>query len=123
MQNYIHLTLLPHNLKAIHKQLCPSKLTHIQALGGKGRGEVCSLSAGQRLKIDLVRLKGHCRQVYYRSPAALHIVSLLWTEAWRVWNERELGSGLDRPLHQGLGHSVWHCGRKVRKTNEVDMYY
>lgn len=84
------------------------KLTQTQAAGGKGRGEVYSRSAGQT--VDPGRLEGHCRQFYYRSSAGPHTVSLLWTEAWRVWIWKEPGSGSGHSHHHhpDLAHSVWH---------------
>lgn len=85
----------------------PLKLTQRQAAGGKGRGEVYSQSVGQRLEIHLGRLGGRCRPLYCRSPAGLHTVRPLWTEAWSVLSER--APGLDPPLHQGWEHFVWHC--------------
>lgn len=85
-------------------------LTQTQASGEKGRGEVCSQSAGQKLEVDPGRLEGHCKQLYYMCLSGLHSASFLWTGAWRVRNERNPDSGWCCRLHQGLEHSVWHCG-------------
>lgn len=93
---------------------CHVKLTLTQAASGKGRGGVYFRSAGQMLEADPGRLEGRCRRLYYRSPAGPHTVSLLWTEAWRVWIGKEPGSGLGRPHHLGLEHSVWHCEEKEK---------
>lgn len=88
-----------------------NKLTQTRAAGGRDRGGECSRSVGQRLEVD----PGcRCRQFYCRSPSGPHIVSHLWTEAWRRSSETEPGSDLDCPLHQGWGCSVSHCGQNVK---------
>lgn len=86
------------------------KLTQTRAAGGRDRGGGCSRSV-ERLEVDP---GGRCRQFYCRSPSGPHIVSHLWTEAWRKTSETEPGSDLDRPLHQGWGCSVSHCGQNVK---------
>lgn len=83
-------------------------LTQRRASGGKGRGGACSQSAGQMLEVDLGRLEGRCRLLYYRWPARPRNVSPLWMDAGRPWIGEEPGSGSGLPHPLGLEHSVWH---------------
>lgn len=101
-----------------------SELTQTQALGGRGREEACSQSAGLLLDVLLRRPAGRYRRLCYRSPAGLRNVSRLWMEAWRAQSEEEPGWGSHFPLHRGLEHSVWHCEiRKYEKhKNKLRLY-
>lgn len=73
------------------------------------------------LEVDLGRLEGHCRLLYYRCPARPRNVSPLWMDAWRAWigEEPGSGSGLLHPL--GLEHSVWHW--REQEISVVDGVY
>lgn len=59
------------------------------------------------LEVDLGRLEGRCRLLYYRCPARPRNVSPLWVDAWRAWIVEESGSGSCLPHPLGLEHSVW----------------